>query len=158
MINVKKMQIFSIWISWKNAKKTKNTQTYIKKTDYVNFILTYTDSKDVHTHTHTHTHTHYTHNIIPIHLHIYKHYHHDHWIVTAKIRLSLWSNVTQTTTTVHYDLSLLNNRDIRDKYMVTQRNKFNALQEMSETPTANDKYENFINAHSETAAECILTK
>ena len=40
----------------------------------------------------------------------------DHWIVMAKIRLSLRRNAARTTTTVHYDWSLLNNRDIRDKY------------------------------------------
>ena len=51
----------------------------------------------------------------------------NHRIVTAKIRLSLWRNATWTTTTVHYDRSLLNNRDIRDKYVLTLRNKFNAL-------------------------------
>ena len=46
----------------------------------------------------------------------------DHRIVTAKIRLSLRRNVVQTTTTVQYEWSLLNNRDISDKYMITQRN------------------------------------
>ena len=30
--------------------------------------------------------------------------------------------------------------------------KFDALQEISEIPTANDKYENFINAHLKAAA------
>ena len=42
--------------------------------------------------------------------------------------------------------------------MLTLRNKFNALQEISETHTLNDEYENFINAHLESAAECIPTK
>ena len=58
----------------------------------------------------------------------------------------------------HYDWSLLNNRDIRDKYTLTQRNKFDALQEISETPTLNDEYENFVNAHLEVITECIITK
>ena len=71
----------------------------------------------------------------------------DNRIVTAKIQLSLRKNMAQTTTTVHYDLSLLDNRDIRDKYTLTLRNKFNALQEKTETHTLNDKYENFVNAH-----------
>ena len=48
-------------------------------------------------------------------------------IVTAKIRLSLRRNATRTTTTVHYDWSLLNNRDIRDKYALTLRTKFHTL-------------------------------
>ena len=39
--------------------------------------------------------------------------------------------------------------------MLTLRNKFVALQEISETPTPNDEYENFVNAHLEVAAECI---
>ena len=51
----------------------------------------------------------------------------NHQIVTAKIRLSLQRNPVRTTTTVHYDWSLLNNRDIKDKYTLTLRNKFGAL-------------------------------
>ena len=84
----------------------------------------------------------------------------NHRIVTAKIRLSLRRNAapTTTTTTVNYDCSLLNNKVIRDKYALTLRNKFDALQEISETPTPNDEYENFVNAHLEAAAECIPTK
>ena len=68
----------------------------------------------------------------------------------------LWT-YTQTTTTVHYDWSLLNNRDIRDKYTLTVRNKFDALQK-TEIHTPNDEYENFVNAHLKAAAECIPTK
>ena len=82
----------------------------------------------------------------------------DHRIVMAKIRLSQRSNAIWTTATVHYDWSLLDNRDIRDKYKLTQRNKFDALQEKTETHTPNDEYKNFVNVHLEAAAECILTK
>ena len=82
----------------------------------------------------------------------------DHRIVAAKIWLSLQRNTTRTTTTVHYGWSLLNNRDIRDKYALTLRNKFDALQEKTETRIPNDEYENFVNAHLEVAAECIPTK
>ena len=82
----------------------------------------------------------------------------DHRNVTAKIQLGLQRNAAQTTTTIHYDWFLLNNRDIRDKYTLTLSNKFNALQEIPEIPTPNDEYENFINAHLEAAAECIPTK
>ena len=78
----------------------------------------------------------------------------DHRIVTAKIR----KNETRTTTTVHYDCFLLNNRDIRDEYALTLRDKFDARQEKTETHTPNDEYENFVNAHLEAAAECIPTK
>ena len=62
------------------------------------------------------------------------------------------------TTTVLYDWYLLNNRYIKDKYTLTLRNKFDVLQEILETPTPNDEYENFVNAHLEAAAECIPTK
>ena len=82
----------------------------------------------------------------------------DHRIVTAKIRLSQRKNATRTTTTVHYDSALLNNKHIRDKYALTLRNKFDALQEKTETYTPNGEIENFINAHLEAAAECIPTK
>ena len=82
----------------------------------------------------------------------------NHRIVTAKIRLSLRRNAARATTTVHYDWSLVNNRDIRDKYTLTIRNKFDALQEKTETHTPNDEYENFVNAHLKVTAECIPTK
>ena len=52
----------------------------------------------------------------------------DHRIVTAKIRLSLRKNATRTATTKYYDWALLNNRDIRDKYVVELRNRFETLQ------------------------------
>ena len=42
--------------------------------------------------------------------------------------------------------------------MLTLRNKLNALQELSETPTLNDEYENFVHAHLEVATKCIPTK
>ena len=77
------------------------------------------------------------------------------WIVTAKIHLSLHRNTMQTTKTTHYDWSLLNNRDISNKYTMTLRNKFDALWEISETLSLNDEYENFISAHMKAAAECI---
>ena len=51
----------------------------------------------------------------------------DHRIVTAKIHLSLCRNASQTTRTTLYDWSMLNNRDFRDEYMITLRNKFNTL-------------------------------
>ena len=82
----------------------------------------------------------------------------DHRIVTANIRLSLRKNDTRTATTKHYDWALLNNRDIRDKYVVALRNKFGALQEKTGIRTPNDEYENFVNAHREAAAKYIPTK
>ena len=42
---------------------------------------------------------------------------------------------------------------------MTQRNKFDALQEILETFTPNDEYEKFVKVHiEEVAAECIPTK
>ena len=79
----------------------------------------------------------------------------DHQIVTTKMRLSLRKNATRTATTKHYDRALLNNRDIRDKYALELRNKFDA---QTENSTPNDEYENFVNAHLEAAAKCIPTK
>ena len=64
----------------------------------------------------------------------------------------------QTTKITHYDWSLLNNKDISNKYTITLRNKFDALLEISKTLTPNDEYENFVNANMEAAAaECIPT-
>ena len=82
----------------------------------------------------------------------------DHRIVTAKIRLSLRKNATRTATTKHYDWALLNNRDIRDKYVLELRNRFETLQEKTEKSTPNDEYENFVNVQLEAAAKCIPTK
>ena len=55
-------------------------------------------------------------------------------------------------------MALLNNKDIRDKYVMALRNKFDALQEKTETCTPNDEYENFVNVHLEVAAKYIPTK
>ena len=51
----------------------------------------------------------------------------SHQIVTAKMRLILWRSVAWTTTNVHYDWSLLNNRNIRYKYMLARTKKFDVL-------------------------------
>ena len=53
---------------------------------------------------------------------------------------------------------MLNNWDIRDKYVIGLRNKFDALQEKTETRTLNDEYENFVNSHLEAAVKYIPTK
>ena len=45
----------------------------------------------------------------------------DHRIVTEKIRLSLRKNDKRTATTKHYDWALLNNKDVRDKYVLELR-------------------------------------
>ena len=56
----------------------------------------------------------------------------DHRIVTTKLRLRLRKNATRTATTKYYDWALLNNRDIRDKYVLELRNRFETLQEKTE--------------------------
>ena len=56
----------------------------------------------------------------------------DHRIVTAKIRLNLRKNAKRTATSKHYDWALLNNRDIRDKYVLELINRFETLQENTE--------------------------
>ena len=48
--------------------------------------------------------------------------------------------------------------DDNDDDTLTLRNKFDALQEILETPSPNDEYENFVNAHFEAAAKCIPSK
>ena len=60
-------------------------------------------------------------------------------------------------TNKHYDWALLNNRDIRDKYVLELKNRFEALQDKTEKCTPNDEYEDFVNAHLEAAANCIPT-
>ena len=82
----------------------------------------------------------------------------DHRIVTAIIRLSLRRNATRTATTKQYDRVLLNNKDIKDKYVLVLRSKFDALQEKTEIRTPNDEYGNLVNSHLETAAKCIPKK
>ena len=82
----------------------------------------------------------------------------DHQIVTAKIWLNLRKNATRTATTKHYELALLNNRDIWDKYVLELRNRFDALQDKTEKRTPNDEYENFVSPYLEAAAKCIQKK
>ena len=60
--------------------------------------------------------------------------------------------------TFAYDWSSLFNGDISNKYMLTVRNEFDILQDISEIHTPNDEYENFVTAHMEAAAECIQSK
>ena len=82
----------------------------------------------------------------------------DHRIVTAKLRLSLRKNATGKATTKHYDWALCNNSDIRDKYVLELRNRFETLQEKTEKGTPNNEYENFVETHLEAASKCIRTK
>ena len=49
-------------------------------------------------------------------------------------------------------------RDIRDKYVLELRKRFETLQEKTEKGTPNDEYENFVEAHLEAASKCMPTK
>ena len=82
----------------------------------------------------------------------------NHQLIMAKIRLCLQKKAARITTTVHYEWFLIYNRDIKDKYTLTLRKKFDSLQDLSEHSSPNDEYENFVNAHLEAAGECIPTK
>ena len=59
----------------------------------------------------------------------------DHRIVTAKIHPSLRKNKTQIAKTARYGWPSLKNKDFSNRYTVVVRNKFDALQEISETHT-----------------------
>ena len=80
----------------------------------------------------------------------------NHRIITAKIRLGQRKNATRTKNTLPYNWALLNNENVRDKYVIALRNKLDAVQEKRETRTPNEEYENSINAHLEAAVKYIL--
>ena len=61
-------------------------------------------------------------------------------------------------TTKHNRCALLNNRDIRDKYVLELRNRFETQQEKTEKRTPNDEYENFVDTHLKAVSKCIPTK
>ena len=82
----------------------------------------------------------------------------DHRIVTAKIRLSLRKNAKQTATTKHYDWALLNNRDIRDKYVLELRNRYETLQKKDGKKYTKRRIWKFRQCALEAAAKCIPTK
>ena len=77
----------------------------------------------------------------------------DHRIVTAKIKLSLRSPRASMQT--RYDWSALQNPETLEKYNVTVRNRYQALTDSLENPTATEDYASFVEAHSEAASEHI---
>ena len=62
----------------------------------------------------------------------------------------------QTIKTTHYDWFLLNKRDINNKYTIALRNKFDALQKISEVLSPNVEHDNFVNVHMEAAVESVF--
>ena len=70
------------------------------------------------------------------------------------ICLSLRRKAIRVSKTAHYDWSMLNN--LRYLRLICDNTK-KQIPCTSETPTLNDKYENFVNVPMEAAAECIPT-
>ena len=84
----------------------------------------------------------------------------DHRIYTAKIRLSLSSNISKSKKTMNHDWSkLLNDANIKNSYAVEIRNLFEQLQNLNpDNFSTNDIYENIMKAHAETAKKYVLKK
>ena len=82
----------------------------------------------------------------------------NHRLVTARIHLRLCRNKKLRVKTTCYVCSSLTNTDKGNKYTITVRNKFDLLQEISETYSTNDEYENFINSYMEATTECMIIK
>ena len=60
---------------------------------------------------------------------------------------------------IDYDWQhLSNNLDIRDKFTITLRNRFNQLQDEENDLNPNNTYINFMNAHKQAAEDCIPLK
>ena len=80
----------------------------------------------------------------------------DHRICTAKIRLSLRSNISKSK--MSHDWSkLLNDENIKNSYAVQIRNRFEQLQNLnSDNFSTNDIYEDIIKAHAEAAEKYVL--
>ena len=83
----------------------------------------------------------------------------DHRIVTAKIRLSLRANKFKSSCNPSYDWSTLRKAtQERDSFILTLRNRFDALQEESEIVSPNSTFINFESACKDAASENIPVK
>ena len=83
----------------------------------------------------------------------------DHRIVTAKVRLSLRKNIKKTSIPTHYDWSTIaTNEDIRYRFTVSVRNKYEALCLETNTNSPNIKYNNLVLSNEQAAADCIPLK
>ena len=83
----------------------------------------------------------------------------DHRIVSAKIRLSLRANKPKAVSSPRYDWStLLSNDDIRNRYTITVRNRFDHHQQDIGHHTPSSTYDDFVTAHCEVAVHCIQMK
>ena len=76
----------------------------------------------------------------------------DHRIVTSKLKLSLRANKTKSSFKRPYNWSTLSHdHQIRQRYIIKLRNRFDALQVQEEEQSPNSTYENFIQSHQEAA-------
>ena len=83
----------------------------------------------------------------------------DHRIVTYNIQLTLRANTDEYNRITSYNWSnLKNNADIRNKFMIEVKNRFDALQNNEETISANTAYTYFENACKESSAKYIPLK
>ena len=84
----------------------------------------------------------------------------DHRICTAKIRLSLRSNISKSKKTMSHDWSkLLNDKNIKNSYAVEIRNRFEQLKNLNpDNFSKNDIYGNIIKAHAEAAEKYVPKK
>ena len=82
-----------------------------------------------------------------------------HRIVSPNIRLSFRVNKPKAASSPRYDWStLLSNDDIRNRYTITVRNRFDHHQQDTDHHTPNSTYDNFVTAHSEAAVDCVQLK
>ena len=81
----------------------------------------------------------------------------DHRILSAKLRLSLWSKAV-TPRKENYDWSVLKSDQVlQNRYSIQLHNRFSILQNEL-TDAIDDKYQHFITANKETAKEMIPKK
>ena len=83
----------------------------------------------------------------------------DHRIVSGHIRLSLRANNRKLNTSPPYLWkSLVHDRNVRDRYTIQVRNRFDILETENIVDDPNTTYENFIKAHQEAASSCVPLK
>ena len=82
----------------------------------------------------------------------------DHRFGLGKIGLSLRRNKKQTRKALWYDWFSLKRDKCNHYSIITARNGFDTLQEISERNTPSDEYENFVPAHLEAEAQHRTTK
>ena len=82
----------------------------------------------------------------------------DHRIVTMDTNLSLRISKNKSSKSPPFEWTHLKDPDTKQKYTITLKNRYHALQEKEDTPTNNTSYTNFIIAHKEAAEQNIPKK